>query len=162
MDASDHKRAASRHLVPSLLVLALALGFCLPACSAQDKNGAKAGAQDDPGQVLAKINGKAVTAGDVRAEASDQFELLEREYLQRKHEILESELKKVVQDRLAKQGRLGPVVRLLPTTAATTLRKNGTEEGTLRTRMDRLIRIRSRLYHGTGVLGALTCRGREK
>ena len=33
----------------------------------------------------------------------------------------------VVQDRLAKQGRLGPVARLLPTTAATTLRK-GREE----------------------------------
>ena len=29
----------------------------------------------------------------------------------------------VVQDKLAKQGRLGPVARLLPTTAATTLRK---------------------------------------
>jgi hypothetical protein len=29
----------------------------------------------------------------------------------------------VVQDRLAKQGRLGPVARLLPTTSATTLRK---------------------------------------
>ncbi|UGY05633.1 YciI family protein [Bradyrhizobium quebecense] len=29
----------------------------------------------------------------------------------------------VVQDELAKQGRLGPVARLLPTTAATTLRK---------------------------------------
>jgi hypothetical protein len=29
----------------------------------------------------------------------------------------------VVQAKLAKQGRLGPVVRLLPTTAATTLRK---------------------------------------
>ena len=29
----------------------------------------------------------------------------------------------VVQDNLAKQGRLGPVARLLPTTAATTLRK---------------------------------------
>ncbi len=32
-----------------------------------------------------------------------------------------------VQDKLAKQGRLGPVARLLPTTAATTLRK-GREE----------------------------------
>lgn len=29
----------------------------------------------------------------------------------------------MVQDKLAKQGRLGPVARLLPTTAATTLRK---------------------------------------
>ena len=31
----------------------------------------------------------------------------------------------VVQDGLTKQGRLGPVARLLPTTAATTLRKEG-------------------------------------
>ena len=31
----------------------------------------------------------------------------------------------VVQERLVKQGRLGPVARLLPTTAATTLRKDG-------------------------------------
>ena len=31
----------------------------------------------------------------------------------------------VVQEGLAKQGRLGPVARLLPTTAATTLRKHG-------------------------------------
>ena len=30
---------------------------------------------------------------------------------------------RVVQDKLAQQGRLGPVARLLPTTAATTLRK---------------------------------------
>jgi hypothetical protein len=29
----------------------------------------------------------------------------------------------VVQDKLSRQGRLGPVARLLPTTAATTLRK---------------------------------------
>jgi len=31
----------------------------------------------------------------------------------------------VVQDKLAREGRLGPVARLLPTTAATTLRKHG-------------------------------------
>lgn len=30
----------------------------------------------------------------------------------------------VVQEKLAREGRLGPVVRLLPTTAATTLRKD--------------------------------------
>ncbi|MFM9846770.1 MAG: YciI family protein, partial [Hyphomicrobiaceae bacterium] len=30
----------------------------------------------------------------------------------------------VVQDRLTKEGRLGPVARLMPTTAATTLRKH--------------------------------------
>lgn len=100
MDASDHKRAASRQWVPSLLALALALGVFLPACSAQDKNGAKADMKDDAGQVLARVNGKVITAGEVHAAASDQFELLEREYLQRKHEIAETELKKMVQDRL--------------------------------------------------------------
>ena len=31
----------------------------------------------------------------------------------------------VVQEKLARQGKLGPVARLLPTTAATTLRKDG-------------------------------------
>ena len=31
----------------------------------------------------------------------------------------------VIQDRLAKQGKLGPVARLMPTTAATTVRKDG-------------------------------------
>lgn len=100
MDASDRNRAASRHLIPSLLVLVLALGFWLPACSAQDKNGTKAGSQEDPGQVLARVNGKAITAGDVRADGSDQFDLLEREYQQRRHELLEAQVKKVVQDRL--------------------------------------------------------------
>lgn len=34
---------------------------------------------------------------------------------------------KVVQDDLVKRGKLGPVARLLPTTAATTLRKGGEE-----------------------------------
>ena len=33
----------------------------------------------------------------------------------------------VVQDKLKKEGRLGPVARLLPTTAATTLHKGGEE-----------------------------------
>ncbi len=33
----------------------------------------------------------------------------------------------VVQDRLAADGRLGPVARLMPTTAATTLRKSSAE-----------------------------------
>ncbi|MHC1551845.1 YciI family protein [Phyllobacterium sp. K27] len=33
----------------------------------------------------------------------------------------------VVQEKLTKEGRLGPVARLLPTTAATTLRKGGNE-----------------------------------
>ncbi|MDQ0995802.1 hypothetical protein QFZ34_000979 [Phyllobacterium ifriqiyense] len=33
----------------------------------------------------------------------------------------------IVQERLTKEGKLGPVARLLPTTAATTLRKSGND-----------------------------------
>lgn len=40
-----------------------------------------------------------------------------------KHEATMTNLRKVT-DRLTQQGRLGPVARLLPTTAATTLRKD--------------------------------------
>jgi protein-disulfide isomerase len=96
MDAADRKQAASRMLIPGVLALALAPGF-LPACSAQDRKTTKA---DDSSQVLAKINGKAVTEGEVKAAAGEAYEQLDREYLQRKHEITEAQLKKVVQERL--------------------------------------------------------------
>ena len=41
------------------------------------------------------------------------------------HDDAVAEKLAVVQDKLTRQGRLGPVARLLPTTAATTLRKEG-------------------------------------
>jgi protein-disulfide isomerase len=100
MDAWENRRALSRQMVPGVLALVLALG-CLPACSAQDKKTAKSDMKkDDSSQVLARVNGKPVTEGDVKSQAADQLDQLEREYLQRKHEITETELKKVVQDRM--------------------------------------------------------------
>jgi hypothetical protein len=42
----------------------------------------------------------------------------------KEHEAAVMKKLAVVQDKLAKQGRLGPVARLLPTTSATTLRKD--------------------------------------
>jgi predicted DsbA family dithiol-disulfide isomerase len=101
MDAMEQKRAASRRMIPGVLASVLALGCFLPACSAQDKTGAKAGmAKDDPAQVLARVNGQPVTAGEVKSEAADQYDQLDREYQQRRHEITDSQLKKIVQDRL--------------------------------------------------------------
>jgi protein-disulfide isomerase len=101
MDAWDNRRALSRQMVPGVLALVLALGCFLPACSAQDRKTAKNDAKkDDTAQVLARVNGKPITEGEVKSAAADQFDQLEREYLQRKHEITEAELKKVVQDRL--------------------------------------------------------------
>jgi protein-disulfide isomerase len=102
MDASDRKRVAARRLVPSLLAVGLALGTFLPACSADDKKGGQKAAtqKDDAGQVVARVNGKPITAGEVHAEAADQFAQLDREYQQHKHDIAEGQLKKMVQDRL--------------------------------------------------------------
>lgn len=40
------------------------------------------------------------------------------------HEAVVMDRLATVQEKLARQGRLGPVARLMPTTAATTLRKN--------------------------------------
>jgi protein-disulfide isomerase len=98
MDASERKDATSRRVLKGVLVMALALGCCLPACSAQDKM-AKGDSKDDS-QVLARVNGKVVTAGDVKTEAADQYEQLDREYQQRRHDITDQELKKIVQSRL--------------------------------------------------------------
>jgi hypothetical protein len=41
----------------------------------------------------------------------------------KEHDAVVMQKLSVVQDKLTRQGRLGPVARLLPTTAATTLRK---------------------------------------
>jgi protein-disulfide isomerase len=102
MDALDRMRAASRQMIPGVLAALLALGVFLPACSAQDrKAGSRSEAKaDDPSQVLARVNGKPITAGDVKSESAEQYEQLDREYQQRRHEITETQLKKVVQDRL--------------------------------------------------------------
>jgi protein-disulfide isomerase len=102
MDASDRKRAVSGQVVPGLLALALAFGCFLPACSAEDRRaGATAESKkDDSSQVLARINGKPITEGDVHAAAAEDYDQLDRQYQQRKHEITEAQLKKVVQDRL--------------------------------------------------------------
>lgn len=102
MDASERKKTASRQVVKGMLALALGLGCCLPACSApaSSASGAKTEAKDDASQPLARVNGKVITAGDLKAEAADQFDQLDREYQQRKHDITDQELKKLVQSRL--------------------------------------------------------------
>jgi protein-disulfide isomerase len=100
MDARENRRAIPRQMVPGVLAVLLALGAFLPACSAQDKNAKSDAKKDDSAQVLARVNGKPVTEGEVKSEAADQFDQLEREYQQRKHDITEAELKKIVQDRL--------------------------------------------------------------
>ncbi len=88
----------SKSLVPGLLVLLLALGAALPAC-AQKKAESKPAASGSS-NVLAVVNGKNITEADLQAAAADQFQALEREYQQKKHELIEAQLDQVVQDRL--------------------------------------------------------------
>jgi protein-disulfide isomerase len=80
-----------------LALAALSLGV-LPACAAQAKGKpAEAGGST---QVLAVVNGKPVTEADVRQNSADQFAQLERDYEQNKHQLLEGQLKQLIQDRL--------------------------------------------------------------
>jgi protein-disulfide isomerase len=88
----------SKSLVPGMLVLSLTLGAALPAC-AQDK-GKKMDAQTGSSNVLAVVNGKNITEADLQSAAADQFQALEREYQQKKHELIEGQLNQVIQDRL--------------------------------------------------------------
>jgi len=86
----------SKSLAPGAVMLFLALGAWLPsACVAQDK-GAKGGGKD----VLAVVNGQPITEADVRTSAAEQFKGLQREYEKNSHDLLESSLQTVIQDRL--------------------------------------------------------------
>ena len=95
MDANDAKRASLRRMIPALG--AMALGLWLPACSA---SAADSSAKDNPNQVVARVNGKPITEADLKANGKDTFEQLEREYHQKQHEIMDSQLHQMVQDRL--------------------------------------------------------------
>jgi len=86
--------------IPGVLVLFLALGVWLPACSAQDKAKAEAKTSSGSGQVLAVVNGKPLTEADVRQSSAEQFKALDREYQQNVHKLLEDSLEQAVQDRL--------------------------------------------------------------
>ncbi len=98
-----HQRAGRRGLVPGL-VLVSALGFWLPACSAQDTakgTAANAGTAKDPAaNALAKVNGQTITEADVRAQAQDTFNQMKREYEQQERTLVESTLEQMIQDRL--------------------------------------------------------------
>ncbi|MFL6196533.1 MAG: thioredoxin domain-containing protein [Thermoanaerobaculia bacterium] len=85
----------------AVLVLILALGVCLPACSAQDK--ASKDQPKSPAGAMAQVNGKDITEADVMKFAADQFAQLETQYEQQKHELLENALEQTIQDRLLEE-----------------------------------------------------------
>jgi protein-disulfide isomerase len=52
------------------------------------------------GRVLAVVNGKPITEADVRQSAADQFEAVDGEYQKNIHQLIETSLEQVVQERL--------------------------------------------------------------
>src|SRR5947208_121931 len=98
MKPSHLNQIGPRHTFSGVLVLILALGFCLPACSQTAKAGDKkptAGGN----QVLATVDGKPITESDVKTQAADQFAQLEREFETNQHQLLENQLDQTIQDR---------------------------------------------------------------
>ena len=92
----------SKPLIPGALVLFLALGAWLPACSAQDKSAKKMDNKAAAGsaQVLAVVNGKPITEAEVRQTAAEQFKALEQEYQKQTRTLLEGSLDQAIQERL--------------------------------------------------------------
>jgi len=98
MNAFSRKSMGTRRVFPGVMVGILALGFCLPACSAQtSKDKAKTAGGD---KVLAKVNGQPITEADVMKSGADAFAQIERQYEQSKRETLENQLQQAIQDRL--------------------------------------------------------------
>jgi protein-disulfide isomerase len=96
MSSTLPTRTRSQGLLFGILALVLALSVWLPACSAQTKSGGKM--ESDPNKVLAKVNGKSITQGEVEKAASAEFQQLERECSNNRHTLVENKLKQMVQD----------------------------------------------------------------
>jgi protein-disulfide isomerase len=101
MSSSDRVQSGARGFLSGFAVLTLALGVWLPACAAQDAPKDKMmGKGGDAKKVLAVVNGKEITEGDLQAEAAADFSNLEREYNQNRHQLIENKLRQIVQDRM--------------------------------------------------------------
>jgi protein-disulfide isomerase len=85
-------RTAFRRLapavLPALLAMTLAPGSAIAAPAA------------DSAQVVATVDGKPITEGEVRQATAGEFEKLEREYANQRQQLLETKLEQMVQDRL--------------------------------------------------------------
>jgi protein-disulfide isomerase len=98
MSSTLPTRTRSQGLFFGILALVLALSVWLPACSAQTKSAKDAKMESDPHKVLAKVDGKSITQGDVEKAATAEFQQLERECSNNRHTLVENKLKQMVQD----------------------------------------------------------------
>jgi len=98
MNSVVGRGTGARGLLFGALMIVLALGVWLPACSAQDKGGKMM--KSDPARVLATVNGKSITEGEVRAAATTELQQIQRQCQQNEHDLLDSKVKQMVQDQM--------------------------------------------------------------
>jgi protein-disulfide isomerase len=96
LPATRRPRAAA--VLVSLASL-LGVGATTTSCLAQEGT-AQPGGADDPAQVLAVVDGKPITAAQVRAAAAAQLEQMEREYRKNERQVIENQLQQLVEQRL--------------------------------------------------------------
>ena len=104
-----HRKPGRGVLIPGVTALVLSLGVWMPACSAQAKKMDAKMAADDSA-VLAKIGDQAITAGEVKTKAAEDFKQLDLQWTQfkaewekRKHETLENSTRTIVRDTLVEK-----------------------------------------------------------
>jgi protein-disulfide isomerase len=85
-------RTAFRRLAPAVLPALLAMTLAPGALFAA--------AAEEAAQVLATVEGRAITEGEVRQTAAAEFAQMEREYANNRRQLLEAKLEELVQDRL--------------------------------------------------------------
>lgn len=83
---------AIRPALCALLTLAAGLSV-FSGCQAADRQSGK-------GDVLATVEGKPITEADVKAASAEQFQAFEREYAQKRYDLLKAGLDRLVEDRL--------------------------------------------------------------
>ena len=103
------RKAGLRGAILALACAAIVFGgFLLPACAAQPQ-GTPASGKAAPGgdKVVAKVMGQQVTESEVEKEAGEQLEQVDMQLLscqanaeQQRHQVLESTLQKMVQDKV--------------------------------------------------------------
>jgi protein-disulfide isomerase len=103
MSSTPRPRTRTQGLLFGVLALVLALCVWLPACSAQTKSAKdKMDKMDkvasDPNKVLAKVDGKSITQGDVDKAAVAEYQQLERECANNRRTLVENKVKQLTQD----------------------------------------------------------------
>jgi protein-disulfide isomerase len=107
MKAHHPHHPFGRFVLRGLLTLAVVFGGWMAIACSADADDAAATTETDGAQVLATVQGDEITMAEVEAEATEELEQAEMQllqcessYKQRRHEVLETKVRQMVQDSL--------------------------------------------------------------